>query len=84
MQNCDINSLASKIAPVAGYITAQAREKPEETTGFVFNNCHVTGSGRINLGRAHTKYARVLFAGTIMNNIITPQGWDAASSQGSE
>ncbi|XP_062005577.1 probable pectinesterase 29 [Rosa rugosa] len=77
-ENCKINSLASKIAPRVGFITAQARESPEESTGFVFKNCHVTGSGPIHLGRAHTNYARVLFAGTTMDNVITPEGWDGA------
>lgn len=85
MQKCQINSLASKIGhQLAGFITAQGRENADETSGFVFKNCHVTGSSPINLGRAFAKYARVLFAGTTMDNIITPQGWDAAWSKGSE
>jgi pectinesterase len=85
MQKCQIKSLASKLGHQrAGFITAQGRENADETSGFVFKNCHVTGSRPINLGRAFAKYARVLFAGTTMDNIITPKGWDAAWSKGSE
>ncbi|PRQ42399.1 putative pectinesterase [Rosa chinensis] len=83
-ENCQINSLASKIAPRVGFITAQARESPEENTGFVFKNCHVTGSGPMYLGRAHTNHARVLFAGTTMDNVIRAEGWDGARFKGSE
>ncbi|XP_062026566.1 probable pectinesterase 29 [Rosa rugosa] len=74
-EKCQITSLVHKLGQNGGYITAQGRERPEETTGFVFKDCHVCGSGPIMLGRAYRAYARVLFSGTYMENIITPQGW---------
>ncbi|KAK9902540.1 hypothetical protein M0R45_001477 [Rubus argutus] len=73
-QGCLITSLSDKIG-TTGYITAQGREGPNETTGFVFKNCHVSGSGTTFLGRAYRNYSRVLFVGTYMRNVITPEGW---------
>ncbi|KAK9949213.1 hypothetical protein M0R45_004746 [Rubus argutus] len=74
-EKCQIKSLAHKLGQNGGYITAQGRERPEEPTGFVFKDCHVSGSGSIFLGRAYRTYARVLFSGTYMENIIAPEGW---------
>lgn len=74
LQGCLITSLSDKIG-TTGYITAQGREGPNETTGFVFKNCHVSGSGTTFLGRAYRNYSRVLFVGTYMRNVITPEGW---------
>ncbi|KAK9949214.1 hypothetical protein M0R45_004747 [Rubus argutus] len=73
-EGCLITSLSDKIG-TTGYITAQGREGPNETTGFVFKNCHVSGSGTTFLGRAYRNYSRVLFVGTYMRNVITPEGW---------
>lgn len=58
-----------------GFITAQGREGPNETTGFVFKDCHVYGSGTSFLGRAYRNYSRVLFSGTYMENVVAPEGW---------
>ncbi|XP_062005576.1 probable pectinesterase 66 [Rosa rugosa] len=53
------------------------------TTGFVFKDCHVSGSGpTVLLGRAYRPYARVLFVGTYMKDIIKPEGWDAPWNNG--
>nr|XP_011466348.1 PREDICTED: probable pectinesterase 29 [Fragaria vesca subsp. vesca] len=73
-EKCQIMSL-SKIIGTTGYITAQGREGPDETTGFVFKDCYVCGSGTAFLGRAYRNYSRVLFSGTYMENVITPEGW---------
>nr|XP_011466177.1 PREDICTED: probable pectinesterase 29 [Fragaria vesca subsp. vesca] len=83
-EKCQINSTTSRIGR-AGFITAQGRESANETTGFVFKHCYVSGSGPIFLGRSYRNYSRVLFAGTYMEDIITPEGWNLPSwSVGSE
>ncbi|CAN6679915.1 unnamed protein product [Malus baccata var. baccata] len=48
---------------VVGYITAQGRDNPNDSTGFVFKDCHIFGT--------------VLFASTYMENVINPEGWSA-------
>ncbi|KAL6224987.1 hypothetical protein ACLB2K_003841 [Fragaria x ananassa] len=73
-EGCQIRSLANVIG-TTGFITAQGREGPNETTGFVFKDCHVYGSGTSFLGRAYRNYSRVLFSGTYMENVIAPEGW---------
>ncbi|KAM5561009.1 hypothetical protein ABKV19_021898 [Rosa sericea] len=75
-EKCQINSLGS------GYITAQGRDGANNPTGFVFKDCHVSGSGPTLLGRAYRPYARVLFVGTYMEDIIKPEGWDAPWNNG--
>ncbi|KAL6132784.1 hypothetical protein ACLB2K_065023 [Fragaria x ananassa] len=83
-EKCQINSTTSRIGR-AGFTTAQGRESANETTGFVFKHCYVSGSGPIFLGRSYRNYSRVLFAGTYMEDIITPEGWNLLSwSVGSE
>ncbi|KAL6146492.1 hypothetical protein ACLB2K_057171 [Fragaria x ananassa] len=83
-EKCQINSTTSRIGR-AGFIKAQGRESANETTGFVFKHCYVSGSGPIFLGRSYRNYSRVLFAGTYMEDIITPEGWNLPSwSVGSE
>lgn len=58
-----------------GYITAQGRQEGGESSGFVFNKCHVHGSGKAYLGRPWRDYARVIFYKTYMENNVVPQGW---------
>ncbi|KAH6786784.1 Pectin lyase-like superfamily protein [Perilla frutescens var. hirtella] len=79
-QSCTI----SIAAPNGGYITAQARGVPEDSSGFVFNSCNIVGRGRVYLGRPWRDYARVLFYNTSMSNVVSPQGWFASTVSGKE
>ncbi|KAK4799440.1 hypothetical protein SAY86_024805 [Trapa natans] len=84
-EECTISVLGDAIQPnVAGYITAQGRNDPNEATGFVFKNCRVFGSGSANLGRPWRPYARVLFYGCYFSSVVYPQGWDSWGSVGKE
>lgn len=83
LQKCQIVSVTDVIG-FPGYITANGRGGPDDPAGFVFKDCHVSGTGPINLGRAYGNHSRVLFSGTYMENIITPQGWMAAWNTGNE
>ncbi|CAN1334563.1 Probable pectinesterase 55 [Linum perenne] len=60
-----------------GFITAQAREKEEDTSGFVFKGCSVSGKGPTYLGRPWRKYARVLFYKSNFTDVVDPKGWDS-------
>ncbi|KAJ4970454.1 hypothetical protein NE237_003553 [Protea cynaroides] len=75
-ENCELNSIANATAGCCdAAITANGREK-NDTTGFAFVNCNITGTGRINLGRAWRPFARVVFSFTTISNIIVPEGWN--------
>ncbi|QHO04754.1 putative pectinesterase [Arachis hypogaea] len=74
---CGINVIGRALGEgFVGYITAQGRENPKDSNGFVFKNCNVFGDGSTFLGRPWRPYARVLFYNTSMANIIQPAGWD--------
>ncbi|PQM33447.1 putative pectinesterase 29 [Prunus yedoensis var. nudiflora] len=73
-EKCQLKSVTDKIG-VPGFITAQGRKGLKETSGYVFKDCYVNGTGPIFLGRPYRNYSRVLFASTYMENIITPEGW---------
>ncbi|KAK4263279.1 hypothetical protein QN277_028718 [Acacia crassicarpa] len=77
-ENCLINvTLTTSKARVRhGYITAQGRSSKDETSGFVFRGGKVVGSGPVFLGRAYGPYSRVIFHGTFLDSVISPQGWD--------
>ncbi|XLT41583.1 hypothetical protein HN873_072875 [Arachis hypogaea] len=76
-KRCGINVIGRALGEgFVGYITAQGRENPKDSNGFVFKNCNVFGDGSTFLGRPWRPYARVLFYNTSMANIIQPAGWD--------
>ncbi|KAL4636595.1 hypothetical protein ACB092_03G020100 [Castanea dentata] len=75
---------AKSIGLGKAYITAQGREREQDTNGFVFKNCRVTGSGPAYLGRAYRSHARVVFYQSTFDNIIAPEGWDAWHNKGKE
>ncbi|XVE85288.1 hypothetical protein DITRI_Ditri17bG0079800 [Diplodiscus trichospermus] len=84
-QGCTLNVTASLIGEGStAYITAQARDSMNDSTGFVFKNCSILGTGPAYLGRAYKQYARVLFYQTSMSNIIVPEGWSAWHNVGKE
>lgn len=84
MQNCIISVNAGALDGLVGYITAQGRSNPNDTSGFVFKNCNIIGNGQTFLGRPWRDYARVIFYDCSMSNVITPQGWDAWNYVGKE
>jgi len=50
----------------------------------VFEGGSVTGTGKVNLGRAWRPYARVIFHKTYFDSVVTPQGWEAWTAKGNE
>jgi len=72
-ENCHIHSKG------AGYVTAHYRLSNEESTGFVFVRCRLTGqdTGKgVFLGRPWRPYARVVFIECWLDSHIKPEGWD--------
>nr|CAD1822514.1 unnamed protein product [Ananas comosus var. bracteatus] len=62
-----------------GFITAQSRKTPQESTGYVFLRCVITGNGSTSymyLGRPWGPFGRVVFAYTWMDACIRPVGWN--------
>ncbi|BAT83336.1 hypothetical protein LR48_Vigan03g021100 [Vigna angularis] len=62
-----------------GFITAQSRKSSQETTGYVFLRCIITGNGGKSyayLGRPWGPFGRVVFAYTYMDQCIRHVGWD--------
>ncbi|MCO5572931.1 hypothetical protein L7F22_026692 [Adiantum nelumboides] len=74
LEHCHIHCKA------AGYITAQQRTKVDESTGYVFVRCTITGTGSSTpytyLGRPWAPYARVVYAYTYLDACIRPEGWN--------
>ncbi|TQD82628.1 hypothetical protein C1H46_031826 [Malus baccata] len=63
----------------AGFITAQSRKSSQETTGYVFLRCVITGNGGTSytyLGRPWGPFGRVVFAYTFMDGCIKHVGWN--------
>ncbi|XAR54997.1 Pectinesterase [Bertholletia excelsa] len=58
-----------------GFITAQARAKVTDDSGFAFVYCNITGTGKTYLGRAWMERPRVVFANTYMSDVISSGGW---------
>ena len=57
-------------------ITAQARNDPNDPTGFMFLHCSVTGTGNTAyLGRSWFPYPRVVFAYSDLSDVVHPEGW---------
>ena len=66
-----------------GYLTAQSRTSPDQTTGYVIVNSEVTsgiepGAPRntISLGRPWRPYARVVYIDTALPANVIPEGWN--------
>ncbi|CAM6094201.1 unnamed protein product [Calypogeia fissa] len=70
-EGCHLHSIATSF----GAIAAHQRLSLEDDTGFSFDRCIVTGSGTLFLGRAWSPYARIVFARTYLENIISAEGW---------
>ncbi|XP_043717872.1 probable pectinesterase 55 [Telopea speciosissima] len=83
-EDCNINVTAGLTGAIPGYITAQNREGRNESTGFVFKSCNISGSGPTYLGRAYGPSSRVIFYKCQISNIVVPEGWDAWKNKGKE
>ncbi|XWS44338.1 hypothetical protein CRYUN_Cryun15aG0036600 [Craigia yunnanensis] len=63
----------------AGFITAQRRKSSQESTGYVFLICVITGNGGSSysyLGHPWGPFGRVVFAYTYMDQCIKHVGWN--------
>jgi pectinesterase len=67
-----------------GYLTAQSRTSPAQTTGYVIINSKVTSGipldaprHTISLGRPWRPYSRVVYINTELPADVIPQGWNA-------
>ena len=72
-ENCEIHSKAD------GYIAAPMRFAADEPSGFVFNNCKLTGENTENgvfLARPWRDYGRTVFLNTKMDAHIRAEGWN--------
>lgn len=62
-----------------GYLTAQSRTSPKQTTGYVIRQSRVTsenlGDQTFFLGRPWRQYSRVVFLDTHMPANLDPAGW---------
>ncbi|KAL4296719.1 hypothetical protein GQ457_12G002040 [Hibiscus cannabinus] len=84
-EDCAIRFLGERLEPgLAGFITAQGRDGPDESNGFVFKNCNIFGRGKTFLGRPWREFSRVFFYNCWFSNVIHPNGWNAWNSVGKE
>ena len=61
-----------------GYVTAQSRTYPEQTSGFVFDRCRLTGENTgtgVYLGRPWRAYSEVVYRNCWLGPHIRPEGW---------
>jgi pectinesterase len=77
-------------ANARGYLTAQSRTSPDQTTGYVILNSNVTSGiehaagassntpsdETTSLGRPWRPYSRVVYINTELSADVTPQGWN--------
>ncbi|KAE8722560.1 putative pectinesterase 55 [Hibiscus syriacus] len=84
-EDCSIRFLGEMLEPgLAGFITAQGRNNPYESNGFVFKNCDIYGKGTTFLGRPWRDFSRVLFYNCKFSDVVHPSGWDAWNCVGKE
>ena len=79
--DCEIHSLGP------GFLTAHSRTTPEQTTGYVFRRCRLTGENTgkgVYLGRPWRPYSRVVFIDCFMGDHIRKEGWDNWSNAANE
>ena len=72
-ENCEIHSKSD------GFIAAPMRFAADETSGFVFDNCKLTGEkteSGVYLARPWRDYGRTVFLNTKMDAHIRAEGWN--------
>ncbi|KAJ8447086.1 hypothetical protein Cgig2_022815 [Carnegiea gigantea] len=77
-EDCSVNVTGD------GYITAQGRDSPSDSGGFVFIRGSIYGNGSTYLGRAYASHSTVIFRQTFLSNVVNPLGWDAWDYTGQE
>ncbi|MBR4363040.1 MAG: hypothetical protein IKP42_09980, partial [Ruminococcus sp.] len=82
---CELRWKGYSSGSTGGYITA-ARAQGDPYTGYLFNNCTVTGNSQLTvtpgyLGRPWAQTAKVLFVNTTLqnSNMIRAEGWYSMS-----
>lgn len=69
-----------------GYLTAQSRTLPTQTTGYVFLHDRITAAGMgektFYLGRPWRPFSRVVFLSSELPRNLSPQGWSPWSKDG--
>ena len=72
---CEIHSTPHH----GGFVTAQSKHYPKEDSGYVLNECRLTGdraeTGDVYLGRPWRPYSTVIYLHTWMGAQIDPAGW---------
>ena len=71
-QQCRIHSKGP------GYVTAQSKTYPAQTSGFVFDRCRLTGENTgagVYLGRPWRAYSQVVYRNCWLGAHIRPPGW---------
>ncbi|XP_010252431.1 PREDICTED: putative pectinesterase 63 [Nelumbo nucifera] len=69
--NTELHSVSNRTA----FITAQARERVDDDSGYSFIHCKITGNGETYLGRAWKDRGRVVYAYTYMGTHVKAEGW---------
>ncbi|KAL9271035.1 putative pectinesterase/pectinesterase inhibitor 6 [Drosera capensis] len=82
-QNCNIFA-RKPLSNQFNTVTAQGRKDPNENTGIVIQNSHITaapdlkavqGSYKTYLGRPWQQYSRTIIIKSVLDSLIAPQGW---------
>lgn len=71
-EQCDIETIGP------GFITANGREAANNTSFYLFNDCHVNGSSgpeSTYLGRPWRPFSRVVFQSSWLGDVVNPAGW---------
>jgi polygalacturonase len=61
-----------------GYVTAQSKSDPAESSGYVFQNCNLTGANTgsgVYLGHPLGPYAEAVFLNCSLGSQVRPEGW---------
>ncbi|KAI9115677.1 hypothetical protein K1719_013346 [Acacia pycnantha] len=60
----------------SGGAVAAHQRNSEDNSGFIFEDCKITGYGPTFLGRAWGNYSRIIYSFCTMDDIIYPEGWN--------
>ncbi|XP_038889244.1 probable pectinesterase/pectinesterase inhibitor 39 [Benincasa hispida] len=80
-QDCNI---FARLPSIESTVTAQSKNRKDDPSGFVFQNCNVTVSSEIAsskdkvmvfLGRPWRKYSMVIFIESFLDDVVQPKGW---------
>ncbi|KAH6827750.1 Plant invertase/pectin methylesterase inhibitor superfamily [Perilla frutescens var. hirtella] len=76
IQNCNIY-IRQPMPNQKNTVTAQGRKDPNQNTGIIIHNSHITGatSSKSYLGRPWQKYSRTVFMKCTIDGVIDPAGW---------